>query len=93
MEVQEEASTKSRAMHPLKKELHVAIHAQTARFRVGKYIAFVIIFGAVYTKLGGEALLWALGIAFVFAIAMHLFYRWMTNGWEDSWGGYESLFK
>lgn len=80
-------------MNPLKKELHVAIHAQTWRFRLGKYIAFAIIFGAVYVKLGREALLWALGIALVLAIALHLFYRWMTNGWEDSWGGYKSLFK
>lgn len=80
-------------MNPFKKELHVAIHAQTWRFRVGKYIAFVIIFGTVYVKFGKDALLSALGIAFVFAIAMHLFYRWMTGGWENDWGGYTSLFK
>lgn len=80
-------------MSLLKKELHVAMHAQTWKFRVGKYAAFAIIFGAVYAKLGREALLWALGISLVFALALHLFYRYMTNGWQDSWGGYQSLFK
>jgi hypothetical protein len=80
-------------MNLLKRELHVAIHGQTAKFRVVKYAILLPFFGAIYWFFGGEALLSALGIAFVFAIAMHLFYRWMTNGWRDSWGGYKSLFK
>lgn len=75
----------------IKKELYVALHGQTARFRVGKYIAFLIIFGAVYAKRGGEAVAWALGIALVFAITMHFFFRWMTEGWTKSWWLYKSL--
>lgn len=80
-------------IHLLKKELYVAVHAQTARFRVVKYAILIPLFGAIYWWKGKEVTLWTLGIALVFAIAMHLFYRWKTNGWQDSWGGYKSLFK
>jgi hypothetical protein len=80
-------------MNPFKKELYVAIHAQSARFRLVKYAILVPLFAVIYRLWGREVFLWTLGIAFIFAIAMHLFYRWMTNGWQDSWGGYKSLFK
>lgn len=80
-------------MNSLKKELHVAIHAQTARFRVVKYIIFALIFGAVYWLWGGRATLWMLGALILLALIVHFFYRWKTKGWEESWGGYTSLFK
>lgn len=80
-------------MNLLEKELYVAIHAQTAKFRMVKYAILLPLFGVIYWVYGKEALLKTLGVLFVLAIAMHLFYRWMTNGWEDSWGGYKSLFK
>ena len=77
----------------IKKELYVAIHAQTARFRVVKYIVFFAIFGTVYWLWGGKAVLWALGISLVFAIAMHFFFRWKSKGWMEDYGPYKSLFK
>jgi len=77
----------------LKKELYVAIHAQTARFRVVKYAILLPLFGAVYWWKGGKVLAWTLGVSLVFAIAMHFFFRWKTKGWEQSWGPYKSLFK
>lgn len=80
-------------MNPFKKELYVAIHGQSARFRIVKYAILIPFFSIVYWLKGREVLVWALGVAFIIAIAMHLFYRWMTNGWQDSWGGYKALFK
>lgn len=77
----------------LKKELYVAIHAQTAKFRMVKYAVLLPLFGTIYWLYGGEVLLKTLGVLFILAIGMHLFYRWMTRGWENDWGGYKSLFK
>ena len=80
-------------MNPFRKELYVAIHAQSARFRLVKYAILVPLFAAIYRFWGGRAFLWTLGIALVFAIALHLFYRWKTDAWTKDWGGYKSVFK
>lgn len=80
-------------MNVFKKELHVTIHGQTAKFRLVKYAILIPLFAVIYWWKGGEVLAWALGIALIFALAMHFFFRWKTNGWEDSWGPYKSLFK
>lgn len=77
----------------IKKELYVAFHGQSTRFRIVKYAVLIPLFALIYWKWGGEVLLKTLGVAFVFAIAMHLVYRWKTNVWRDDWGGYTSVFK
>jgi hypothetical protein len=64
----------------VRKELYVAVHGQTARFRVVKYILIFGVGGAIYWKWGGEVLAWTL-------------LRYMSNGWMDDWGPYKSLFK
>ncbi len=76
----------------IKKELYVAMHGQTARFRVGKYLVFAILFGGIYMRWGTRAVFLALWIAFVVAIALHFFFRSMSNGWMDDWGLYKSVF-
>lgn len=76
----------------LKKELYVAVHGQTARFRVGKYLVFTVLFGGIYMQWGTRVVFLALGTAFVVAIAMHFFFRSMSNGWVDDWGLYKSVF-
>ncbi|MFZ2555313.1 MAG: hypothetical protein WAZ27_02535 [Minisyncoccia bacterium] len=75
-------------MNPLKKELYVAIHGQTARFRMVKYAILLPLFAIIYWFWGGEALFKALGIALIFAIAMHLFYRWKSKSWIEPYGPY-----
>ena len=77
----------------LKKELYVALHAQTTRFRIVKYIVIFGVGGAVYWQWGGEVLAWALVGALVFALAMHFFFRWKSKGWNENYGPYKSLFK
>lgn len=77
----------------LKKELYVAVHGQTARFRMVKYAILIPLFGAIYWWGGWNLMAWCLGIALVLALAMHFFFRWKTNGWEEDWGPYKSLFK
>ncbi len=76
----------------IEKELYVAVHGQTARFRMGKYLVFAVLFGGIYLWWGTRAVFFTLGIAFVVALAMHFFFRSMTNGWVDDWGLYKSVF-
>ncbi len=77
----------------VKKELYVAIHAQTARFRMVKYVIITAVLVFVHHNHGWEGVWWTLAIALVAAIAMHFFFRWKTKGWEEDWGPYKSLFK
>lgn len=77
----------------LKKEIYVAIHGQTAKFRIVKYAILIPLFAAVYWFYGTEVLLKTLGVLFVLAITMHFFYRWKTEAWTRDWGGYKSVFK
>lgn len=77
----------------IKKEIHVAIHAQTARFRVVKYAILVPLLAAVYWKWGGETFAWTLGVLLILALMMHFFFRWKSNGWMDDYGPYKSVFK
>ncbi len=72
----------------LKKELYVALHGQTARFRIVKYIVLFAVFGALYWWKGWEAVLWALAIGFIAAIGVHFFFRWKSKGWNEKWGLY-----
>jgi hypothetical protein len=74
-----------------KREVHVAIHGQSWKFRVKKYIVLLLISGAIYAWKGWETLGRVLLIMAVFAIAMHFFFRWKTNGWEKSWGLYKKI--
>jgi hypothetical protein len=73
------------------REKYVAIHAQTWRFRVVKYIVLIAIAVGVYQSFGGYAVLWVFGVLLVLALAMHFFYRCMTKAWTESWGGYKKL--
>lgn len=75
-------------MNFLKKEIYVAIHGQTARFRLVKYAILIPLFGAIYWFYGGEVLAWTLGVMFVLALAMHFFFRWKSNGWVEAYGPY-----
>ncbi len=75
----------------LKREGYVALRAQTLRFRLIKYSVLIVIWVITY-ELGG----WnAIGIVFltllVLALCVHFFYRYKTNVWTKSWGGYKKL--
>lgn len=77
----------------VKKEIYVAVHGQTAKFRLVKYAILLPLFGGIYWKWGGEVLGWSLLVALVFALALHFFFRWKSNGWMEDYGPYKSLFK
>ncbi len=80
-------------MNLFQKELHVALHGQTLRFRAIKYAILIPLCGIVYKFFGGIFLLKTLGFLLIVAVGVHFLYRYKTDGWTKDWGGYTSLFK
>ena len=69
----------------IKRELEVAFskHSQPIWFRVLKYI----LLGVILFFFWGTKLLWIiLLIMFVFAMLLHFWYRYKTQGWTKSYG-------
>ncbi len=73
------------------REKYVAIHAQTLRFRIVKYLILASIAGGIYVWKGGRAVWTVFLFLFIIAIAMHFFFRWKTKAWTESWGLYKKL--
>jgi len=69
----------------IKREIEVAFskNAQPVWFRILKYI----VLGGLLYFFWGSKLLWIiLLILFVFALALHFWYRYKTRGWTQSYG-------
>jgi hypothetical protein len=69
----------------VKREIEVAFskHSQPVWFRVVKYI----LLGSALYFFWGNSLLWIiLLIFFVFALLLHFWYRYKTQGWTKSYG-------
>ena len=79
-------------MNVFTRELYVALHGQSARFRAIKYAALIPCFAYVYWRFGGEVFFKTLGVLLVLSLIVHFFYRWKTDGWTKDWGGYTSVF-
>lgn len=77
----------------IRKELYVALHGQSARFRLVKYAILVPLLGGIYWWKGGAFFLKTLGILLILALAMHFFFRWKSKGWMEDYGPYKSLFR
>jgi hypothetical protein len=73
----------------VKKELYVAVHGQTARFRIVKYIVLFAVFSALYSWYGWKVVWQTLGVALIAALVVHFFFRFKTNGWSEPWGLYK----
>ena len=68
----------------IRREFEVAFskHSQPIWFRVLKYI----LLGTIIFFFWGTKLLWIiLPITFVFAMLLHFWYRYKTNGWTKSY--------
>lgn len=73
------------------REMHVAVHAQSTKFRIKKYLALAVIFSAAYffSGWGGACVLFA--CLTVVAFAIHFVFRWKTDAWTKSWGPYKRI--
>ncbi len=73
------------------REIYVALHAQTARFRVIKYLIFLAIGVGVHAWGGWAAVLWTFGTLTIVAFGVHFLFRWKTKAWTQSWGPYKKI--
>ncbi len=74
-----------------KREMHVALHAQSARFRVVKWVVILSGSVALYFWKGLSAVVEVLVFLAVFGVCMHFFLRWKSDGWTKSWGPYKRI--
>lgn len=72
-------------------EKYVALHAQTTRFRVIKYIVILVITFLVYGWKGWGAVGYLFAIMFIFGLGVHFLFRYKTKVWKESWGPYKAL--
>ncbi len=75
----------------LNREAYVALHAQTWKFRVVKYIVLLAIGWIVYALGGWNAVGVTFGVLLIIALGVHFFFRWASKGWTQSWGPYKKL--
>ena len=69
------------------RELEVAFskNAQPVWFRLVKYL----VIGAIFYRFWNTSTLWwVLGIGAGFGVLLHLWYRYRTKGWTQSYGGW-----
>lgn len=69
----------------LARELEVVRHGQSLRFRIIKYLVLGALCGGIYATRGGEAVIYAIFLLAGAGIVLHLFFRYMSEGWTKSW--------
>jgi hypothetical protein len=77
-------------MHTIQRELRVAFspRAQPWWFRLIKWSLLIL------TTVRYRQRWWfrySIGFAVIGSIALHLLYRWKTQGWQRAWGGWSDL--
>lgn len=75
----------------IRREKYVAMHAQTLRFRVVKYLILFLIAWGVYAWGGWKTVGIVFAWLFILALSIHFLFRWKTKAWTESWGPYKKL--
>ena len=75
----------------LKREAYVALHAQTWKFRVGKYLVLFTIAALLWQWKGWLLVVEVFAGLFALALIVHFVFRWKTKAWTQSWGPYKKL--
>lgn len=73
------------------REKHVALHAQSRRFRIIKWIVILIVAATLYWWKGWNAVLVLFLIGAVAGVTLHFFLRYKTDVWTKSWGLYTRI--
>ncbi len=74
-----------------KREAYVAVHAQTGKFRIVKYLILFCIIGAVYLWRGWGTVGFLLFFLTLLSIGVHFLFRWKTEAWTKSCGPYKKI--
>lgn len=89
------ASLKWRAHMTLKefwrREIHVALNAQSRRFRAVKWTIILLVSAGLYFWMGPGVVVTALVAGCILGVCLHFFLRWKTDGWTRSWGLYKRI--
>lgn len=75
----------------IEREVYVAIHGQTWKFRVVKHVILIGVFTGIWLWQGLQAVFIVFGVLLVVVLAMHFLFRWKTKAWTASWGPYKKL--
>ena len=75
----------------IKREVYIAIHAQSSRFRVVKWIVLILITYTLYLWRGWMTVgIWIL-FGIILGLAIHFLFRKKTNGWRKAWGPFKPI--
>jgi Flp pilus assembly protein TadB len=74
-----------------RKEKYIALHAQSSRFRMVKYIVLLAVGAGAHAWMGLGAVGLLFLLLFIGGICMHFFFRWKTQAWTKSWGPYKRI--
>jgi D-alanyl-lipoteichoic acid acyltransferase DltB (MBOAT superfamily) len=70
----------------LKREGYIALHGQTSRFRVVKWVIILAITFIIYKLWGWVGVKTFILVGALLGIAVHFIFRWKTHGWTRPWG-------
>ncbi len=73
------------------REKHVALNAQSRKFRIVKWIVILLIATALYRWKGMNAVVTFIAIGAIAGVILHFFLRWKTDEWTKSWGPYTRI--
>ena len=75
----------------IKREVYIAIHAQSSKFRIIKWIIILLVTYAIFLWRGlGAVYSWVI-FGFVLGMTLHFFCRWKTRGWKHKWGKFKPI--
>jgi len=75
----------------VRKEVYIALHGQSKKFRIIKWIFFILLFSSLYYIFGGVILLKTILVLTVISLCIHFFYRQKTKVWTKDWGGFRVI--
>lgn len=73
------------------REKHVALNAQSRRFRIIKWLVILTIAALLYWWKGWIAVVSLTLFCVIAGTTLHFLLRWKTDGWTKSWGPYKRI--
>lgn len=74
-----------------RREKHVALNAQSRRFRIIKWLIILLIAALLYYLFGWKIVVISFLTLCTVGVAVHFLLRYMTDGWTRSWGPYKRI--
>lgn len=75
------------------REKYIAIHGQSFRFRLVKWIILIAVGYCVFLWKGWAGVGWLVLSGAILGIGLHFVLRWKTRGWTQPWGPMKEVIK